>query len=162
MTDDLAAFPETIELGRAQPARRYVRRPDLLAIHGPLPSGVAEADRESLAPGITLVSPALASRAGEAAQVTAVYSIGAGGQPLAPTGRVLVRFGEAERAETHRDAIERAGYRLAESLAHAPQAAWVESPDGAARALRDLARLEAVPGVVHVEPEMVGRRAHRS
>ena len=34
-------------------------------------------------------------------------------------------------------------------------------PQGWGAALRDLPRLEALPGVVHVEPEMVGRRAAR-
>lgn len=162
MTDVLAAFPATIELGRAQPPRRYVLRPELIAVHGNLPSGVAAAEAESLAPGITLLPATLAGRVGTGAQVTAVYSLGSAGRPLVPTGRILVRFGESGRAEAHRDAIERAGYRLVEPLVHAPHAAWVDSPDGPASALRGLGRLEALPGVVHVEPEMAGRRTTRN
>lgn len=161
MTDGLTAFPATIELSRAEPPRRYVRRPDLFAIHGELPDGIGAADGEPLAPGITLLPVALFNRIGEGARVTPVYSLGAAGHPLVPTGRVLVRFSEADQAETHRDAIERAGYRLVGPLAYAPHAAWVDSPDDAAHALGGLARLEGLPGVVHVEPEMVGRRASR-
>lgn len=161
MTDGLTAFPATIELSRAEPPRRYVRRPDLFAIHGELPDGIGAADGEPLAPGITLLPVALFNRIGEGARVTPVYSLGAAGHPLVPTGRVLVRFSEADQAETHRDAIERAGYRLVGPLAYAPHAAWVDSPDDAAHALGGLARLEGLPGLVHVEPEMVGRRASR-
>jgi hypothetical protein len=161
VTDGLTAFPATIELSRAEPPRRYVRRPDLFAIHGELPDGIGAADGEPLAPGITLLPVALFNRIGEGARVTPVYSLGAAGHPLVPTGRVLVRFSEADQAETHRDAIERAGYRLVGPLAYAPHAAWVDSPDDAAHALGGLARLEGLPGLVHVEPEMVGRRASR-
>jgi hypothetical protein len=161
VTDDLAAFPATIELSLAQPPRRYVRRPDLLAVHGELTGGSGAAEGELLAPGITLLPVALLNRVAEGARVTPVYSLGAAGHPLVPTGRVLVRFSEADQAETHRGAIERAGYRLVGPLAYAPHVAWVDSPDDAAHALGGLARLEGLPGVVYVEPEMVGRRASR-
>ena len=161
MTDDLAAFPSTIELSRTQPPRRYTRRTDLIALHGEPPSGIATGEGETLAPGITLLPSGLAGRVGAGARVIPVYSLGTGTQPLVPTGRVLIRFNEGEPVETHRRAIEDAGYRLAGSLPYARHAAWVESPEGAAPALRDLPRLESLPGVVQVEPEMAGRRATR-
>ena len=161
MTDDFAAFPSTIELSRTQPARRYTRRADLIAIHGALPSGLAAGEGETLAPGITLLPSGPAGRVHSGARVTPVYVLDTGAQPLVPTGRVLVRFAEGESAEGHRGDLESAGYRLAESLPYARHAVWVESPQGWGAALRDLPRLDSLPGVVHVEPEMVGRRATR-
>ena len=161
MTDDLAAFPSTIELGRTRPPRRYARSADLIAIHGALPSGLAAGEGETLAPGITLLPSGLATRVASGVRVTPVYVLATGTQPLVPTGRVLVRFAESESAEAHRRDIESAGYRLVESLPYARHAVWLESPQSWGAALRDLPRLESLPGVVHVEPEMVGRRATR-
>jgi hypothetical protein len=162
VTDDLAAFPSTIELSRTQPVRRYTRHTDLIAVHGPLPGGIAASEGETLAPGITLVPAALAAQVGPGARVSPVYVLRSGGQPQVPTGRVLVRFAEDEQAEAHRDDIERAGYRLVASPGYAPHAGWVESATGPATALQNLGRLESLPGLVHFEPELVGRQARRS
>ncbi|MFL5493809.1 MAG: hypothetical protein ACJ8DC_05410 [Gemmatimonadales bacterium] len=161
MREDLAAFPQAVRASLTQPARTYTRVTDLLAVQGAIPDSLRPLVTRELAPGIGLIPADRAPQLPQTARITPVYALGPAGSPMVPTGRVLVRFGEGERAESQGGAIERAGYRLVAALPYAPQAAWVESPAGPARGLSELARLEAIPGVVSVEPEMVGGRAAR-
>lgn len=47
-------------------------------------------------------------------------------------------------------------YELVESLAYAPQAAWLRAPSGdMADALAGLSRLEQLPDIENVEPQML-------
>jgi len=88
------------------------------------------------------------------------YELAGGGGAATPTGRVLVRFADAPTRERRTKDIEAAGYRIEEVLAYAPQAAWVRARSGdAAESLSKLARLEAIPGVEEVEPQMLRPRA---
>ena len=91
-----------------------------------------------------------------------LYRRAPGGEVVTPTGRVLVRFADDERATEHEAALEAAGFAVDELLSYAPQAAWVRPGSGrVVDALRGLDRLQEVPGVVAVEPQMIGRRASR-
>ena len=82
--------------------------------------------------------------------------------PTGPTGRVLVRFRAGDRVEAHRDDLAAAGYELEQPLGFAPQAGWVR-PAGrdVAAGLAGLDRLRAIPGVEHVEPEVLMERSAR-
>ena len=67
------------------------------------------------------------------------------------------RYLEERRAE-----IEAAGYEMAQALDYAPHAAWVRARSGRiADALNGLRRLEAIPDVENVEPQMLTPRAAR-
>jgi hypothetical protein len=91
-----------------------------------------------------------------------LYRRAPGGEVVEPTGRVLVRFGADERAAEHEADLAAAGFEVDEVLSYAPQAAWVRPGSGrVVDALRDLDRLQELPGVVAVEPQMIGRRAQR-
>lgn len=53
-------------------------------------------------------------------------------------------------------------YELVESLAYAPQAAWLRAPAGdIADALAGLPRLEQLPDVENVEPQMLMESVRR-
>jgi hypothetical protein len=101
----------------------------------------------------------------EAAQtggLSPVYGLQPGDLPAVPTGRVFVRFAEGVKAESHRQQISQAGYELVESLAYAPQAAWLRSRSGdIADALAGIPALEQLPDVENVEPQMLKESVRR-
>jgi hypothetical protein len=100
-----------------------------------------------------------AQKAGEAP----AYELSPGGGEARPTGRVLVRFRDAEALRRHQADIETAGYVVEELLSYAPQAAWVRAASGnAAEALRGIRRLERIAEVEEVEPQMLRIRALKS
>jgi hypothetical protein len=101
-------------------------------------------------------------RDSRADEIGPVYSAGPGGPIAVPTGRVFVRLTEGVRPEQRRDEFAAAGFDLERTLSYAPQAAWLKPMrGGVARALPGLAALEKVPGVVHVEPQMLLERSLR-
>jgi hypothetical protein len=84
------------------------------------------------------------------------------GGVVVPSGRVLVRLREGESAEERLDELERSGFRLERVLPYAPHAAWVRSTAGTVgAALCGMERLRGMPGVEHVEPELIGESAKR-
>jgi hypothetical protein len=91
------------------------------------------------------------------------YELSPGGGEARPTGRVLVRFRDAEALRRHRADIETAGYVVEEILSYAPQAAWVHAASGGpAEALRGIPHLERIAEVEEVEPQMLRTRALKS
>jgi hypothetical protein len=117
---------------------------DLLAVHSDGgPSIVAVTDRQARTPG----------------RLGPVYRRVAGGDPVVPTGRVLVRFsGDADPAGV----LTAAGYELTETLGYAPDAVWASAIEGGVvGSLSHLDRLTAAPGVVNAEPELISERAWR-
>jgi hypothetical protein len=73
-----------------------------------------------------------------------------------------VRFGSGDRVEAHRDELAAAGYELDAALGFAPQAGWVRPASGdVAAGLAGLDRLRAIPGVEHVEAEVLMERSAR-
>ena len=94
---------------------------------------------------------------------TPAYELSPGGGEARPTGRVLVRFRDAEALRRHQADIEAAGYAVEETLSYAPQAAWVRAASGdPADALRGIPRLEQIADVEEVEPQMLRARALKS
>jgi len=88
--------------------------------------------------------------------LSAVYGLQPSGLLAVPTGRVFVRFAEGVKAESRRQEINRAGYELIESLSYAPHAAWLRARSGdIADALAGIPRLEQLPDVENVEPQML-------
>jgi hypothetical protein len=78
--------------------------------------------------------------------------------PTGPTGRVLVRFAAGDRIEEHREELGAAGYELDAALGFAPHAGYVRP---AGRDAPGVDRLRAIPGVEHVEPEVLMQRSAR-
>lgn len=156
----LAAAPATLRVSSARPSITLQRDVDLVALHDAprVPDEAMVLERGLLVVGVALTT---ADDLSSSAGVGPVYRHGEGGRLAVPTGRVLVRFKEGDVTE-RREALEAAGYRLESVLGHAPCAGWFRSTSGGiVGALRDIERLEVVPGVVSVEPQMVGERHRR-
>ena len=163
--DLLSRFPPRFRAGTGRPERWYVRLPGHFAVHG------EEKQEEK-----RLAARALAQLEGGRIRLyrgdpdtdvppdalTPVYSLEPGGTPAVPTGRVFVRFAEGVPAEDRREALGRVGYNLVEVPVYAPQAAWVEAREGGtAASLEGLPRLEALPEVANVEPQMLSEARRR-
>jgi hypothetical protein len=103
------------------------------------------------------IVPVVDSR--EPRRIGPVYRRVPGGEPVVPTGRVLVRFAPG----TNRAAsLNSAGYRLVETLGYAPDAVWARADEGdVTAALAGLDRLAAAPGVTSAEPELISARSWR-
>jgi hypothetical protein len=97
--------------------------------------------------------------AGASGTLGPVYRRTPGGEPVVPTGRVLVRFsGAADRAGI----LEAAGYELTETLGYAPDAVWARAAEGGVvGSLSHLDELSAAKDVAHAEPELLSERAWR-
>lgn len=164
-TEDFTAFPRTLRASTAEPKALYRRLPELIAIHDHIdpPAGweviltledppivVCRGDTRTL-------PPALRQRT-----LTPVYALARRGAPAVPTGLVLVRFREGLAATACGDALSREGFTIHHPLPHAPSAAWVKaSVGGIPASLRGIPRLESLPDVVNVEPQMVRQSVPR-
>lgn len=103
-----------------------------------------------------------AASAGSVGEPLPAYTLGLEGPPAIATGTVLVRFAEGENADTRNDDLRAAGYEIERRLPYAPHAVLVRARTGkVSDALNDLGRLERIPGVVNVEPQMIMERAKR-
>lgn len=95
-------------------------------------------------------------------RVGPVYRQRPGGATAAPSGRVLVRYGEDDRIDGHRTDLAAIGYELEEALEYAPQAGWIRAAEGGIdESLRGLERIAALAGVQHVEPQLLREAARR-
>jgi hypothetical protein len=84
------------------------------------------------------------------------------GALVVPTGLVFVRFADGSSAEARRADLERAGFEIVQVPGYAPHAAWVRARSGGiAASLGRLDVLTALPGVQHVEPQMLSERVGR-
>jgi hypothetical protein len=91
-----------------------------------------------------------------------VYASDPGGNLAVPTGRILVRFAAGTLAEDRRTHLRGLGFDIEEVLGYAPEAAWVRPAGGGiVAALRGLPALESLPGVEHVEPQMLMKSGRR-
>lgn len=153
----IRSAPALLEMGN-DPAVGYRLDEDLIAIHGDPPGpAVATFEGDNLA----VVPLASVSGVDDAEQLGPVYRQ-RGGSLAVPTGRVLVRFDPEDPAEAHAEALASAGFRLEEPLRYAPHAAWVRPlSDGSVEALNGLERLRSVPGVEHVEAQLLTEAARR-
>lgn len=155
--DPLAAFPDAFRVTTSDRIASYRRAPDLFAHHGPDEGGDVVFALDD--PPIQVLRGV--PRRPKAGTLSPVYALEGGG-PVVPTGLVLVRFSSGMRAADQDRALRAAGYEIREELTHAPEAAWVAVIEGGiAESLRGLRRLGGVPGVVHVEPQLVRRSARR-
>jgi hypothetical protein len=94
--------------------------------------------------------------AGSPRELGPVYRRVPGGEPVLPTGRILVRFDDrADRTAV----LAAAGYRLTETIGYAPEAVWARALDGGViGSLSGLDRLTGAAGVVAAEPELISER----
>jgi len=161
-------YPTTLRQSTLNPGIVYVRSDELVAVRGHRERSAGEA------PVLTVTGDAGESiavyrgesaeqraRSADASAVTPAYMLSATRIGV-PTGRVFVRFRDGVAVSARRRDIEGAGYKIATTLAYAPNAAWLEADDGRiASALANIGRLEALSDVVNVEPQLLASRAAR-
>lgn len=158
----MAKIPPSLRVGTSGGAG-YIHRPGFFAVRRSSKGGA----RGALAVMAEDASHAFAvfegaPEEGGDAEVGPVYSAGPAGPWAVPTGRLLVRFQQGARVEDHLQDLERAGFVVEKTLSYAPNAAWVRPREGGVgRALAGLGKLERLPQVVHVEPQLLLERAEK-
>lgn len=153
-------FPQQISVGATSPAVVYVQKAGYYAVHGrPLPTDNAVVVFEAEAIAIMQGNP---TEATPAQTLSPVYTPQGGESLAVPTGQVFIRFRENDTAEAHRNALEEAGYTIAQTLDYAPQAAWLRAASGdIADALAGVSKLGAIANVESIEPQMLMQRSLR-
>jgi len=162
-------YPQQIRFGTEQSAVLYSRKPGYYAVHYKQPGTVAPGAVLQLNDGAIAVfqgEPDESENAIRLASTTGtlgpIYTLQADGTLAVPTGLVFIRFVEGVEVESHREAIKQAGYEIAQSLSYAPQAAWLRAQSGnILDALVGISKLEAIPNVENVEPQMLMERVQR-
>ena len=162
----LSDFPERLKQSTQTPDLVYVRATDFYAVRGTS----ARVERE--VPVLTVNTdggesirvyrgvPEQTRASSGSPKVTPVYALPSAESVVVPTGRVFVRFADAIKAETKVDELKKAGYKIAQTLGYAPNAAWLEATNGdIALALNNLEKLEELADVENVEPQLLAPRA---
>jgi hypothetical protein len=112
--------------------------------------------------GVPARTRSTAGASDRASTITPVYSTGASGSLAVPTGRILVRFDDDVNADSKKAELKKAGYKIAQILSYAPNAAWLEaSSGGVTSALSNIKKLEQLANVQNVEPQFLSARAAR-
>jgi hypothetical protein len=161
VADLFASAPLQLRASTSRPELRLERALDLVAVHGGTSAALPRAQRLD---AVTLVVPAemATDPALAGSRIGPVYRRVEGGGLVVPTGAVIVRLAEGDPVERHRSELRAAGYELVEALSYAPHAGWVRPVgDDIVEGLRGLGRLEAVPGVENVEPQLLSERRPR-
>ena len=168
----MAAAPRTLRHSSERAGECYTLADDVVAAHHPSGEDSGSLTHEG---GSISIEP-IGGRAPEPGGATGghvqsgssrdtigpVYRSARDDAIAVPTGRALVRFAEDDRAERHRNAIAAAGFELEQVLAYAPQAAWARAASGRITdTLNCLSALEQLPGVEHVEPQLITEAARR-
>ncbi len=162
-------YPQQIRFGTEQSAVLYSRKPGYYAVHYKEPGTVAPGAVLQLNDGAIAIfqgepdEPENAIRlASTTGTLGPIYTLQADGTLAVPTGLVFIRFVEGVEVELHREAIKQAGYEIAQSLSYAPQAAWLRAQSGnILDALVGISKLESIPNVENVEPQMLMERVQR-
>jgi hypothetical protein len=158
----LDSSPTSLRLGSERNEASYQLARDLVAIHGgkPSPTAVLAFEGENVA---VEPLPDASERGLEQLAVGPVYRHVPGGGLAVPTGRAFVRFAEGDSPSRHEHELATAGYQLEQAPAYAPHAAWVRAASGSVvDALRHLDRLERLPAVESVEPQLLTQARRRN
>ena len=88
-----------------------------------------------------------------------VYATQPGGSHATPSGRIFIRFADGIDVADRVTEIEKAGYKIVETLAYATNAAWLTERSGSiGKALAGIKKLESIRDVENVEPQMLTKR----
>ena len=167
MSGDYAAsvFPESLMASREHPALRYRLVNSHFAVHGgdhPLDAtrAVLHFPAENIVVHATAQRGSVASA--QAAPEYPVYESTAGGTLCVPTGWIYIRFAKDARLQDHASALEGAGFRIVRTLAYASYAGWVVAATGGiAASLNGIGRLDALPGIEEVAPQMLSQASRK-
>lgn len=163
-TRPVAEFPNKFRVSTNRSALWYGRVSGLYAIHGDVPPALEPLVVFRLHDGQIAVCRGEPEEIQDlrSGTISPVYALEPHGPPAVPTGRLLVRFAEHVGIGEREALLRRSGYHVAQDLPYAPQAAWVQAAQGGiAASLNGIPRLEQLPAIMNVEPEMLMQRAHR-
>ena len=158
--DYFSEYPQQIRIAKPQSTILYDRKPGYYAVHYNQPNSVADQAVLQLNDG------AIGVFAGEPDELdntlSPIYTLQPDGSLAVPSGLIFIRFVAGVDVKSHREAIKLAGYEVTDSLSYAPQAAWLRAQSGKILdGLRGISRLEAIPDVENVEPQMLMARVQR-
>lgn len=165
MATPFSAYPTEIKASTEHPELRYVRVSHYFTIYGQPPSGIATAMTLSGSEGEIAIcrgDAAESARVAEISEIAPAYALHPAGPLSAPSGLVFIRFEDGVDVAARTEEIARAEYIVVKRVPQAPNAAWLEaSSRRVADALKGTERLERIPNVVNVEPQMLSERVHR-
>lgn len=162
-TDYFSEYPQQIRAGTDRSAVLYSRKAGYYAVHYKQPSTVAPGAVLQLNDGAIAVFPGEPVQSASSTDtISPIYTLQPDGSLAVPTGMVFIRFAEGVEVESHREAIKQAGYEIAQTLSYATHTAWLQAQSGKiSDALVGISKLEAIPNVENVEPQMLMARTLR-
>lgn len=102
------------------------------------------------------------ARAAEVSETAPAYALAPAGPLSAPSGLVFIRFEDGIDITARMEEIARADYIMVKRVPQAPNAAWLAATSRRiADALEGIGRLEQIPNVANIEPQMLSERVHR-
>lgn len=160
--DFLAKFPQKLAASSQPGAPSYSLVPNLYATRREQFKGPVQGAEYLLDDGKIAVFKVEPDAPAPDGKVGAVYALIPGGSIAVPTGQVFIRLADGIDVSEHREELSSAGYKVAETLAYAPNAAWLQARSGdIADALNGLAALKQLPNVESVEPQMLMESVRR-
>lgn len=160
---DFNDYPQQLRSSVEHPELHYVQQSGYYAVHNLQSDAEAAGAVTTFNDGTIAIfagPPETARNLAPNATVGPVYALQPGGALAVPTGLVFLRFAEGESAAAHASEIQAAGYTVDQIPVYAPHTAWVRS-QSIATSLAGISRLETLPKVENVEPQMLMQRAQR-
>jgi hypothetical protein len=161
----MSKFPRQFSVNTAPRPTHYALTDDYYAVTGEverLRSTDIQFDSDEDRLTVRRKQPDESISASSNSRISPVYRLGDRGPLAVPTGKVFVRFKDRDSLEKHRKEIERAGFKVVQSLPYAPQAGWVEPSSGKIEdAITRFDTLNQIRGVEAVEPQMLLERQRR-
>ncbi len=165
MANPFSAYPAEIKASTRHPELRYVRVLHYFTVYGRPPSGIATEMTLSGSEGEIAIcrgDAAETARVAEISETAPAYALDPAGPLSAPSGLVFIRFEEGVNVAARKEEIARADYIVVKRVPQAPNAAWLAAASRrVADALEGIGRLERIPNVVNVEPQMLSERVYR-
>jgi hypothetical protein len=159
--DFFSEYPQKIRVDSNGSAISYTRQPGYYAIHYNQPGTVSPGAILQLNEGASAIFSGEPNQS-EKNTLSPVYTLESNGSLAVPTGLVFIRFAGGINVESQREAINGAGYEVEQSLAYAPNAAWLRPRSGnIVDAIAGISQLQAIPNVENVELQMLMERGLR-
>lgn len=157
-------FPESIPLAKEAGNHRYLKSDSMYAVFGESRDSDKilfsfEKPKAVVCSGVPNDSPDPSTES----SLAPVYQVDGQGPPSIPTGEILVRVASDRKITEIQSKLEELGYTLKNVLSYAPHACLVQATSGKIEdALSGLKNLFGMPGVEHVEPQMLSQPAKKS
>jgi hypothetical protein len=160
MTKLFSEYPDQVRAGTQRAGVRFVRKPGYYAEHGRRHDTPARGAKLVLDDGRVAVfqgePPADEKRTSPPVALSPIYELQPGGSAAVPTGLIFIRLSEGVDVTSRIQEIEHTGYEIAQKVPYASNAAWLRATSASiADALAGIPRLEGLPDIENVEPQML-------